>query len=460
MSKSLGKTSRRAVLGGALATVATTFGAGYGWAASQFGTELRGSIDIAYSGLIPGADDDQSRLLQEVLDHASSTGKPVLLPAGSYRVSNIMLPRNTTMIGVPGATRLIYTGGGHLLMCENAKDIRLTGLTLDAANRPIAEYAGAALRITDAANVSIDDCRVVGSLAAGIRIDRSGGRIERTGVTGALGSCAIHLVETRNFAIVDNELSDCANGGIRVHRWNTGGDGTIISGNRIFNIAAVDGIDDDNGTGIGIFRANSALVSNNRISDCANSAISAGETGNIQIVANQCRQSAGTAIHVKNGYTGAVIASNVVDGGRCGISISRAISGARMAICSDNLVRNIHGNGSENAHNAGAGITAEHDTTINGNIVESAERFGLMLGAGGELRNIVATSNIISSVPTGIYVSVAAGAKNTVISGNVISGASGGAIIGYEGENPVTRDMGSGNNFGYDHLTLERNRVG
>jgi hypothetical protein len=83
-----------------------------------------------------------------------------------------------------------------------------------------------------------------------------------------------------------------------------------------------------------------------------------------------------------------------------------------------------------------------------------------MLGAGGGLRNVVATANIINGAPTGIYVSVAEGANDTVISDNVISNAKKGGIIGYEGETPVTRDMGQGDNFGFDHLTLERNRIG
>ena len=458
MPKLFGSPSRRTILGSALGAAATALVARPTRAGSRIGTQLRGSIDVAYSGLIPGAEDDQSRLLQAVLDRASETGKPVLLPAGSYHVSNIMLPPNTNMIGVPGATRLIYTGGGHLLMCENARDIRLSGLTLDGANRTIGDYAGAALRITDATHVFIDDCQVVGSLSAGIRIDRSSGKIERTTVTGALGSCAIHLVENRNFAVVGNELSNCANGGIRVHRWSVGEDGTIISGNRLFKLGAADGLD-ENGAGIEIFRANSVVITNNRISDCARSAITAGETGNVQIVGNQCRQSGGTAIHLRSGYAGAVITGNVVDGGLCGILIAKAVAGSRMAICSDNLVRNILSDDAQTP-GAGAAIAADSDTTINGNMIDGTSRFGLMLGSSGGLRNVVATSNVINDAPTGIYVSVAEGADSTVISDNVISGATKGGIIGYEGEKPVTRDMGKGDNFGYEHLTLERNRIG
>ena len=246
MSRQSGSITRRTLLGGALAgppaaylSVAADPAAA---SESQFDTvTLRGTIDAAGEGLIANAVDDQSRILQAVLDSAALTGKTVFLPPGHYHVSNINLPEQTRLTGVPGATRLVYSGNGHFLLGENARHIALNGLTLDGQNRSINEYADALLRISQTALVQIEQCRVVGSAEAGIRVDRSSGRIERSTVSGALGLCGIYGLENTGFAIVDNIVTGCANGGILVHRWREGEDGTIIRGNRVSNIGAADG---------------------------------------------------------------------------------------------------------------------------------------------------------------------------------------------------------------------------
>ena len=40
---------------------------------------------------------------------------PVFLPPGTYVVSNLSLPGRVRLSGVPGATRIVYGGDGHLL---------------------------------------------------------------------------------------------------------------------------------------------------------------------------------------------------------------------------------------------------------------------------------------------------------------------------------------------------------
>lgn len=465
MSRKSGHLSRRKLLGGVIAgPAAVPFVPSWAGAAnmSQFDTaDLRGTIDAGSQGLIAGTTDDQSRLLQAVLDRASEDGKPVFLPPGIYLVSNITLPENTRITGVPGATRLAYSGGGHFLMSRNASHVELTGLVLDGQNRAVDEYAGATLSISGAGLAVIDNCQIVGSLETGIRIDRSRGRIERTTVSGAMGLCGIYALENRGLSILNNQVGDCSNGGISIHRWQSGEDRTIVSGNRVFQIGATEGGTGQNGNGIKVFRADSVMVANNFVHDCAYSAIRANASSNIQVTGNHCARSGETAIHAEFAYNGAMIANNVVDGGASGISIANFRDGGRMAVCTGNLVRNIDAeppNGG--AGDFGSGISVEADATVTGNVIENIARFGLVLGWGPYLRDVVASSNVIRDAETGIYVSVVDGAANTVISDNVISGSRKGAIIGYLWDKPVTKDMGSGNNFGYRHLELERNRVG
>jgi uncharacterized secreted repeat protein (TIGR03808 family) len=132
-----------------------------------------------------------------------------------------------------------------------------------------------------------------------------------------------------------------------------------------------------------------------------------------------------------------------------------------MAVCSGNLVRNIRDSAPYGEPGEfGTGISVEADCSVTGNVVENIERFGMVIGWGPYLRDVVASSNVIRDADTGIYVSVVEGAASTVISDNVISGSSKGAIVGYRWNEPVTKDMGSGKNFGYRHLAIERNRVG
>ena len=61
---------------------------------------------------------------------------------------------------------------------------------------------------------------------------------------------------------------------------------------------------------------------------------------------------------------------------------------------------------------------------------------------------------------TGIAVTVVDGAGPAVISDNVISGATNGAVVGYRWRDAVTGDLASGGSSGYAHLTVERNHVG
>ncbi len=96
---------------------------------------------------------------------------------------------------------------------------------------------------------------------------------------------------------------------------------------------------------------------------------------------------------------------------------------------------------------------------VSGNVIENAPKWGLMLGWGPYLRDVVASANIIRNCPVGIAVSVVEGSGTTVVSGNVIGGASDGAILGYRWNDKAGGELidGGGN---YGHLTIEGNRRG
>jgi len=462
MSASANKVSRRRVLG-ALASAPVLLAAGAASATPQFTlADLRGSVSTSDLGLIPGAIDDQSRSLQAILDAASVADQPVFLPPGTYHVANLTLPERVRLSGVPGASRLVFAGGGHFVIAEKSQHVELTDITFDGANRELAEYAGAALRISGCESLAIDNCTFVGSTLIGLQVDRSAGRIERSTISGATGECGLYALENRDFTIAFNEVTACSNGGILVHRWQPGEDGTLVTGNRVFNIGNAKGGTGQWGNGINVFRAHAVSIQNNHVTDCALSAIRSNSGSNVRIVGNTCLRSGETAIYSEFEFQGAIISDNLVDGAAIGISMANFMTGGRLAVCTGNIVRNIHRNPPYLVDDQffGVGISAEADTVVSGNAIEKAETCGLNLGWGPYLRDVAVTGNVIRECPIGVAVTVVEGAGPASISGNVITGFGKGAIVGHRWKDAVTGDLAAAGAERFDHLAIERNTVG
>ena len=421
---------------------------------------LRGAISAGEFGVAPGTLDDQSKAFSKLLEKSAESEAPVFLPPGTYVVSNITLPRRVRLSGVPGATRLLYGGDGHLLLAENADHVELTGLTLDGANRWIGDYAQGLGDFRRVAHLVIDNCQIVGSGSNGLALETVSGRIERTTVSGAAES-GIYSVEAGRLSITGNSVTDCANGGILVHRWQPGDDFTMVTGNRVERIAARKGGTGPYGNGINAFRADKVMIANNTIADCAFSAIRANSSSDVQILGNNCSRSGETAIYSEFAFQGAVIGSNIVDGAANGIAIVNFNEGGRLAVCNGNIVRNISNVGPYPFDRPmfGVGITVEADTTLTGNVVEESARYGMQIGWGPYLRNVSATGNVIRKAGVGIAVTVVEGAGPAVITDNVIEATPDGAIVGFRWSDTATGDLTAGDATRFSHLTIERNHV-
>ena len=455
--------NRRTLLARTAGLAAAGLFAGKASAKALAGIEMaamRGSINAVEIGVQPGALDDQSKVFAKMLAEAGDRDAPVFLPPGTYLVSNLKLPARVRLSGVPGATRIVYGGNGHLMMAEQAEHIELSGLVLDGSNRWLADYTQGLLDLRRVAHLVIDNCQVTGSGKNGLALEHVGGRVGHTDISGAADS-GIYSVEAGGLEISGNTVSDCANGGILVHRWQQAEDGTIVSGNRVQRIGARSGGTGQNGNGINAFRAGNVIISGNVVSDCAFSAIRANSSSNLQITGNTCSRSGETGIYSEFSFEGAILSNNLVDGAANGISIVNFNEGGRMAVCSNNIVRNLSTVGPYTADppGFGVGISAEADTTVSGNVVENAPLYGMQLGWGPYLRNVVATGNIVRKAGTGIVVSVVEGSGTAVISDNVIDGAQNGAIVGQRWAHPVTGDLAKSSDSGYAHLTVERNKV-
>ncbi len=457
MNQPLSTPSRRELLRLA-ALAAAALSAPAAFAAAQQ-ADLRGSIDAIRYKTLPASGDRKSTSLQKMIDEASQSNVPVFLPPGTYKVSNLTLPDNTRITGVPGASRIVYTGDGHLFSAENVKRIELSNIVIDGQNRWLGDYAGALVQFSGIDEVLIDNCEIIGSRKHALQLERCGGRIERSRISGA-GQSGIYAVESAGLSVTGNEVFDCGNGGILIHRWKKADDDSIVNSNRVYRIRANDGGTGQNGNGINIFRADNVAVTNNHVSDCAFSAIRANSASNIQINGNQCLRSGETALYVEFEFQGAVVSGNMIDGAANGISIANFDKGGRLASVTGNVVRNLTLKGPyEHELGFGVGIAAEADTLISGNVIENTPRWGMQLGWGPYLRNLVVNGNIIRKAGVGCAVSVADGAGTAIITDNVFQETAGGAVIGFAWDKKMSDELAENGQNPYPQLTIERNRI-
>ncbi len=175
--------------------------------------DLRGPIDAVRYKTTSSAADRKSVSLQKMIDQAAAENVPVFLPPGTYKVSNLVLPENTRITGVPGASRIVCTGDGHLFSAQNIRRVELSNIVIDGQNRWLGDYAGALLQFTGVDEVLIDNCEIGGSRKHAVQLERCGGRIERSRISGA-GQSGIYAVESNGLSITGNEVFDCGNGGI------------------------------------------------------------------------------------------------------------------------------------------------------------------------------------------------------------------------------------------------------
>ena len=419
---------------------------------------LRGSIDAAEFGVASGSRKLQTAALQRAIDAAAKRGRPLFIGPGFYRTGALTLPSNSMIVGVPGATGLVLIGDGPLVSATRARSITLDGIGLDGTGGVILESLGGLARFDQVEDLRINDCSFSASPKSALSLSKTGGWIERNRITGAR-DYALYSLDATTLSITGNVVADCSDGGILVHRTAPGEDGTLVSGNRIDRIGAASGGTGQWGNGINVYRAGNVVISDNRVADCAFSAIRSNGGSNIHITGNSCLRAGETSIYSEFVFQGAVITSNVVDGATTGISIANFLDGGRMAVCANNIVRNLKTTGPypSDPPGFGTGIWAEADTAVTGNLVENAPLYGINLGWGPYLRNVSATGNVVRNASVGIAVTVVEGAGKAVIANNVISETPRGAIVGFRWAERVTKDLAITGAEAWPHLSLQGN---
>ena len=406
-----------------------------------------------------GGGADQSAMLQSAIDRTAGARVPLILGPGEYRVGGLMLPAGSQLVGVRGATRLVFTGGAALIAARGADHVTLAGLMFDGGGRPLPENY-ALIHLAQCSDVRIAECEVLGSARNGILLDGVEGVVSGTTVS-KTGDVAIFSRDARGLVIQGNTVRGAGNGGILVHRSAKGEDGTLVIDNRIEDIANTRGGSGQYGNAINVFRAAGVIVRGNRISRAAFSAVRGNASSNLQIVGNTATDIGEVAIYAEFGFEGAVIANNTVDGAALGIAVTNFNEGGRLAVVQGNLIRNLKPKrpaGTDPGDIAGVGIAVEADAAVTGNVIENAPNAGINVGWGAYMRDVSVVGNVVRTAGFGIAVSVANGAGTAIITGNLIAGTTRGAIVGMDHAKAVTGDL-TQEPTRYANLQISGNRL-
>lgn len=357
-----------------------------------------------------------------------------------------------------GATRLVFTGGRALIGASRADHVTLSGLVLDGADLPM-EINGL-VQFEQCDDLRIVDCEIVNAGRTAIRLQAVQGAVSGNVITKA-ADVALYSLDARGLAIQNNTIRGAGNGGILVHRSSVGDDGTLVTDNRIEDIANVAGGSGQFGNAINVFRAGNVIVRGNRIGRAAFSAVRGNAASNIQIVGNTATDIGEVAIYSEFGFEGAVIANNTVDGAAIGVAVANFNEGGRLAVIQGNLIRNLKPKrpaGTDPNDGAGMGISVEADASVTGNVVENAPYAGIAVGWGRYMRDVSVVGNVIRGARFGITASVSPGAGTAVIADNLISGIERAAIVGMDHARVVNGDL-SQEPQRFANLQISGNRV-
>jgi uncharacterized secreted repeat protein (TIGR03808 family) len=415
--------------------------------------------DATQYGVKPGSPDDQTRALQRAIDEAARAQMPLALPPGVYRSSLLRLAQGSQLVGVRGATKLVFSGGGpSLLSSEGAGHVGLTGISLDGANIPLPARRGLVHGL-GGRDIRIVDCEIMNAGGAGIWLEQVSGEISGNIITN-IASTAIVSFDAAGLIVSRNTILGTNDNGVEILRTAIGDDGSMVIDNRIENIKAGPGGSGQYGNAINAFRAGNVIVRGNRIRNCDYSAVRGNSASNIQISGNSVTDVREVALYSEFAFEGAVIANNTVDGAAFGVSVCNFNEGGRIAVVQGNIIRNLIPKrpiGTAPDDDAGIGIYVEADSSITGNMIENAPAYGIVAGWGRYLRDVVISGNVIRNALAGVGVSVAAGAGTALVSNNVISGAPRGAVVGLDHIKPVTPDLTQDGAERYAQVTLSGN---
>ena len=398
--------------------------------------------DATQYGVRPGSPDDQTKVLQRAIDEAARAQVPLALPPGVYRTGMLRLQNGTQLVGVRGATKLVFNGGASMLSADGANSIGLANITLDGGGIPLPKRRGL-VHCLGGRDIRITDCEITRSGGNGIWLENVSGDISGNIITGT-ATTAIVSFDAQGLLVSRNTILDTNDNGIEILRTAIGDDGTQVLDNRIEDIKAGPGGSGQYGNAINAFRAGNVIVRGNRIRNCDYSAVRGNSASNIQITGNSISDVREVALYSEFSFEGAVIANNTVDGAAVGVSVCNFNVGGRIAVVQGNIIRNLLAKrplATAPDDDAGVGIYIEADSSVTGNVIENAPSIGIVAGWGKYLRDVAISGNVIRNAFVGVGVSVVPGAGTALVNNNMISKTPRGAVVGLDHARPITPDL-------------------
>ncbi|MCP3458799.1 MULTISPECIES: TIGR03808 family TAT-translocated repetitive protein [unclassified Bradyrhizobium] len=433
--------SRRHLIGASTAGVAGALAMPVDAARAAPLTSVLGR-DATQYGVRPGSSEDQTRALQRAIDDAARAQVPLALPPGIYRTGMLRLQNGSQLVGVRGATKLVFTGGPSILLSEGAGSIGLAGITFDGGGIALPTRRGL-IHCLGGRDVRILDCEITGSGGSGIWLEQIAGDISGNVFTN-IAVTAVVSFDAKGLIVSRNTILGTNDNGIEILRTAIGDDGTLVADNRIEDIMAGPGGSGQYGNAINAFRAGNVIVRGNRIKNCDYSAVRGNSASNIQISGNSISDVREVALYSEFSFEAAVIANNTVDGAAVGVSVCNFNEGGRIAVVQGNIIRNLIPKrpiGTAPDDDAGIGIYIEADTSVTGNVIENAPSYGIVAGWGKYLRDVAISGNVIRKALAGVGVSVVPGAGTALVNNNMISETPLGAVVGLDHARTVTTDL-------------------
>src|SRR4051812_13453964 len=214
--------------------------------------------DATQYGVRPGSPDDQTKALQRAIDEAARARVPLVLPPGVYRTSMLRLSTGTQLIGVRGATRLLFTGGASMLLGEGADGLTLSNITLDGGGIALPARRGL-VHCLGGRDIRILDCEIIDSGGNGIWLENVSGDVSGNSLT-RIAVTAITSFDAQGLIVSRNSILGTSDNGIEILRTAIGDDGTLVLDNRIEDIKAGPGGSGQYGNAINAFRTGNVIV--------------------------------------------------------------------------------------------------------------------------------------------------------------------------------------------------------
>jgi uncharacterized secreted repeat protein (TIGR03808 family) len=383
----------------------------------------------------------QTQPLIGALREAQRRGRPLQLPPGVTHLQSLELPSGARLLGAPEGSTLRLVGAGPLLYAKGARDITIESVTFEGSGA--AARARGLLEFEDVAKLSIRGCALRHSSANGLRLLRCGGVLAQNRIEN-MREAAIFSLDGQGFDIDGNTILDCGDNGVLVWTSSPGAHaGSRVRNNRIEDIGNFSGGDGPNGNGVGVFRAGSVRVENNRIRRCAYTAVRNNAGSDVEVIGNDCKSLGERAMYAEFGAKRAIFRDNRIEDAGAGISITNARDGTDGGAATGNTIVGLFERHPDPAFGPSmfwqTGIAGERNCDISGNTVVGPAWIGVMLA--GPRDNVSVEGNRVVGADFGIGFLAGRALGESRIIRNRIEGARKAAIAAFDGPNPLPGDI-------------------